>query len=245
MAVGLGLQFLGRVYLLNRLRCCLGGGRFCLGRFWIDRHSHQFGGYVLIFLDFLDFCILNDGFCFHRLCLYFCLVSDYRTFNAREHGEVQMLRQFIHQPLTQVMGNALHSPGMLVLQRGLAVLVGASERSGCQHILGMSFEIGIVDDMLTLRRIGQVDKLLVLAQSLLMLILLNNNQVAASLRISILLEEIVGQTEGSHQVGFLKEHVQSGHVLTVEIVAGRDECHHATVTHGIESLLHKVAMQRL
>ena len=97
--------------------------------------------------------------------------------------------------------------------------------------------------MLVLGRIGQVDKLLILAQSLLVLILLNDNQVAASLRVGILLEEIVRQTEGCHQVGLFKEQVQTIHVLTIEVVARRDKRHHSTVTHGIQALLHKIAVQ--
>ena len=78
-----------------------------------------------------------------------------------------------------------------------------------------------------------------------MLVLLNDDQVAASLCVGTLLEEIVGQTKGCHQVGLLKEQVHAVNILTVEIVAGGDEGHHAPVTHGIQSLLHEVSMQGL
>ena len=106
--------------------------------------------------------------------------------------------QFVHQPLTEVTGNGRNTAGVLVLQCGLAVLVCASERGRCQNVLRVTVEVGVVDDMLTVMGIDKVDKLFVLAQSLLVLVLLNDNQVAASLRVGILLKEIVGQAEGGH-----------------------------------------------
>ena len=86
-----------------------------------------------------------------------------------------MLWQFVHQSLTEVTGNARHSARMLILQGWLAVLVGASEGSRGKDILRVTLEVTVVDDMLALGRIGQVDKLFILTQSLFVLILLNDD----------------------------------------------------------------------
>ena len=64
---------------------------------------------------------------------------------------------------------------MLVFQCGLAVLVSTSEGSRSQNILRMTLKVAVMDDVLTFGRVCQIDKLLILTQPLLLLILLNDD----------------------------------------------------------------------
>ena len=81
--------------------------------------------------------------------MHFLLLSDKgRAVQACEFPEVQMLGQFVLQSFTQIIGNALHTSSMQILQCGLAVLVVASQDAGGKHILGMVLKIVVPDDVL-------------------------------------------------------------------------------------------------
>ena len=157
-----------------------------------------------------------------------------------------MFGEFILQTLTEVMGNAFDSTRMQIFQCGLAVLVVSSQDACGKYIVRVMLKIVVTDDVLILGGVHSFQPFLILGQSLFGIVLLNDDQVASSLRVGILLEEIVRQTECGNKVGLLKKVVDSDAVLLpVEIVPRRDECHHAAVSHGIKPLLHEVAVNGL
>ena len=106
-------------------------------------------------------------------------------------------------------------------------------------------EVLVVENVIPVLTVCEADLLLILSHPLLMLILLHDDQVTTSLRIGILLEEIVRQTEGCHKVSMLEQKIQADTILAVEVFAGGDECHHTAIAHGIQSLLHEVAVDGL
>ena len=107
-------------------------------------------------------------------------------------------------------------------------------------------KIVVTDDAIILGRVHPFQPFLILGQSLFVIVLLNDNQVAASFRVGIVLEQIIRQTERSNKVGLLKEVVDPDAILLpVEIVPRRDECHHAAVAHCVKAFLHEVAVNGL
>ena len=141
------------------------------------------------------------------------------------------------------MGNAFDTTRMQILQRGLAVLVVSSKDACGKHIVRVMLKIVVTDDAIILGRVHPFQPFLILGQSLLGIVLLNDDQVAPCLGVGTVLEQIVRQTKSGNKVGMLKEVVDPDAVLLpVEIVPRRDECHHATIAHGIKPLLHEVAV---
>ena len=178
--------------------------------------------------------------------LFLFLADKGRAIKSRKLTEVQMFGEFVLQTLTEVMGNACDSPRMQILQRGLAVLVVSSKDACGKHIVRVKLKIVVTDDAIILGRVHPFQPFLILGQSLFGIVLLNDNQVAPCLRVGVLLEQIVRHTECGNKVGLLKEVVDPDAVLLpVEIVPRRDECHHATVAHGVKPLLHEVAVNGL
>ena len=144
------------------------------------------------------------------------------------------------------MGNAFDTTRMQILQRGLAVLVVSSKDACGKHIVRVMLKIVVTDDAIFLGRVHPFQPFLILGKSLFGIVLLNDNQVAASFRVGIVLEQIIRQTERSNKVGLLKEVVDPDAVLLpVEIVPRRDECHHAAVAHCVKPFLHEVAVNGL
>ena len=229
---------------------------FLSARFYRLGHRHDLGCFRLFCLLYIFRFFLFSGFLFFPdwiliflnwlPCLFFLFLADKgRAVETRELSEVQMLGKFVLQAFTEIMCDALHTSCMQILQCWFAILVVSSHDAGGKHIFGMMLEIIISDDVLILGRVHPFQSLLILSQSLLGIVLLNDDQVTTCLRVGIFLEEIVRQTEGCDKVGLLKEVVDSDAVLLpVEIVSRRDECYNATVAHSVKSLLHEIAVDR-
>ena len=157
-----------------------------------------------------------------------------------------MFGEFVLQTLTEVMGNAFDTSRMQILQCRLSILVVSSQDACGKHIVRVMLKIVVTDDAIILGRVHPFQPFLILGQSLLGIVLLNDNQVAPCLGVGTVLEQIVRQTESGNKVGLLKEVVYPDAVLLpVEIVPRRDEYHHATIAHGIKPLLHEVAVNGL
>ena len=130
-----------------------------------------------------------------------------------------MLGEFVLQTLMEIMGNAFDTSRMEILQCGLAVLVVSSQDACGKYIVRVMLKIVVADDAIILGRIRPFQPFLILGQSLLGIVLLNDDQVAPCLGVGVLLEQIVRQTKSGNKVGLLKEVVDPDTVLfPVEVV---------------------------
>ena len=151
---------------------------------------------------------------------------------------VEILRE--HTP--QICCDAFRAALVPIDHRGLAVGIGVQHRFRMDDPFGMAVQVFVSVETATVE-MHPAQRLVVLGQPLFSDVLLQDDQIAADLRSSVVGKEVVRQTNDGDHVR-LFEHLDAGGFVLgrVQHALRGDERHDAAVPHGIQPFEEKVVV---